>query len=66
MTLNEKYIITHLYSKVTMLPGSWNKRFIRNLYYSAISENEIELTEKQQEWIYRLTYTYRKQIPQVY
>ncbi len=46
------------------LPGSWDKRFARNVYDKAVSGKE--LTENQKEWIYRLLYSYRGQLPVLY
>lgn len=65
MTAEEKQICTRLGS-VKYLPGSFDKRFGSNL--AAIAENtpDKELSEKQREWMYRLLYKYRKQLPNTY
>jgi hypothetical protein len=65
MTTDEISII-HALSNVTYLPGSFNKRFIRSLNGIADNKPEQEITEKQREWMYRLLYTYRRQVPIVY
>ncbi len=62
MTAEQKIIIENL-ETVQMLPGSWNKRFVKSLINIP---NDKELSESQIEWIYRLVYTYRKQIPNTY
>lgn len=62
MTKEQRNIINALYT-VRFLPGSWTKGFVKNLYSL---KDEQELTEKQNEWIYRLVFTYRKQIPTTY
>lgn len=51
---------------VTYLPGSFNKRLGLALHYMAINNPEKELSESQNEWMYRLLYKYRRQIPSVY
>jgi hypothetical protein len=45
---------------VTYLPGSWDKRMGTGLRYYE------KLTDKQNEWMYRLLYKYRRQISKVY
>lgn len=62
----EQIEIALSFNKITFLPGSWNKRFATSIYYQAKNKPEEELTEKQNEWIYRILYTYRKQIPEIY
>lgn len=52
----EKAAASALWSDVTFLPGSWDKRFARNM---AIAE---EATELQVEWLWRLVYRYRRQV----
>ena len=42
--------------KCTFLPGSWDKRFVHGLV------NAAEITDKQAEWIDKLTYKYRRQL----
>ncbi len=59
MTDQQKEIVTALYN-CSMLPGSWNKRFVRTIV------DKPELTDEQNEWIYRLLYTYRKQCSATY
>lgn len=59
MTTEQREITVTLYN-CTMLPGSWDKRFIRNVV------DRPELTETQNEWIFRLLYKYRKQCGKVY
>lgn len=65
MTADE-IIIAKSFSNVTFLPGSFNKRLARSMQFIADKYPEQPITERQSEWIYRLLYTYRKQIPDVY
>lgn len=65
MTQEQKEICLAL-GGVTYLPGSFDKRFGRNLYGIAESKPDKELSEKQNEWMYRLLYKYRKQLPRTY
>lgn len=65
MTTDEISIAT-LLNSCSLLPGSFNKRFIKSIYYQAINKPESELTEKQKEWLFRLLYTYRGQVPETY
>lgn len=43
----------------TFYPGSWTKRFVRDL--SALPQ-DAELTERQAEWVEKVAYRYRRQI----
>jgi hypothetical protein len=65
MTIEQKEICLAL-GRVTYLPGSFDKRFGNNLSGLAQSQPEKELTEKQNEWMFRLLYKYRKQLPGTY
>lgn len=66
MTADEQLIILKLNS-CTFLPASWNKRFVGSLLNKIKSDGTSdELTESQREWMYRLLYRYRKQIPETY
>lgn len=47
----------------TMLSGSWDKRFTERMYFS---KQDYVLTESQIEWLFRLLYKYRKQLPELY
>lgn len=62
MTIEEIEIINNIYNRVRFIPGSWDKRFIRDLY----SGTGKELTPPQSEWLYRILYKYRKQLPRTY
>lgn len=48
---------------VSMLPGSWDKRFVRDMYFS---KPDYNLSEKQIACIYGLLYKYRAQLPELY
>ena len=54
------------FNRVTFLPGSWDKRYARQWANQAESNPAYELTDKQSEWIYRLLYKYRRQLPDIY
>jgi len=60
--MSHRGIIKQL-SECSMLPGGWDKRFIKNL---ASLKPDADLTESQIEWIFRLLYKYRAQLPQLY
>jgi hypothetical protein len=61
MTSLEKYA-AQLLRGCTFLPGSYNKRFARNIH--AIScEEDAALSDKQRNCLWRLVYRYRRQIP---
>jgi hypothetical protein len=62
----EEIHIAKMLDRCRLLPGAWNKRFIRGMASLAITSPGKELTEKQKEWLYRLLYTYRKQLPKTY
>ena len=47
-------------------PGSFDKRFGQNVSARALREPHKELTVGQNEWLYRILYKYRKQLPVVY
>jgi len=51
---------------LSFLPGSWDKRMARSLECMAWMDNQIDLTEKQNEWMFRLLYKYRKQLPTLF
>jgi len=51
--------IQALEKRVTFLPGSWDKRFVRNV--AALGEFDL-LTVKQIEQVERLAFHYRKQL----
>lgn len=49
-----------LLSGCTFLPGSFDKRFVRDL--SSLPDKEAkELTDKQKRYLWKLVYKYRKQ-----
>lgn len=64
MTEKEIHICKCLGS-VTCL-GGFDKRFMRNISAQAENKPESELSEKQKEWIFRLLYKYRRQLPNLY
>lgn len=65
MTDEQKEICINL-GKVSCLPASFDKRFGNNVHSMALNSPEKELSESQNEWIYRLLYKYRKQLPKTY
>ena len=62
----EQIEIAMSFMHVVFLPGAWNKRFAQSMIYKARVESTKELTDAQNEWLYRILFTYRKQIPDVY
>lgn len=62
----EQIEIAMSFMHVVFLPGSWNKRFAQSMIYQARMEPPKELTDAQNEWLYRILFTYRKQVPDVY
>ena len=56
-TEREKLMLLQLVKKVTFLPGSFDKRFARNVQ----SQNCI--TEKQADCLEKMYHRYRRQIP---
>lgn len=61
----EQIEICRVLGGVNYLPGSFDKRLGKDLCaYSNIEGKE--LSEKQNEWMFRLLYKYRKQLPNTY
>ena len=58
------------FNRVTFLPATWDKRFPKQWSNQAGHEKATgqtyTLTDSQSEWLYRLLYKYRRQIPDVY
>lgn len=65
MTDDQKNICVKL-GNVKYLPGTWDKRMGNSLCNIALNSPDKELTDKQNEWMYRLLYKYRKQLPVTY
>lgn len=65
MTIDQQEICLAL-GNVRYLPASFDKRFGQNLHGIASTDPTKELSEKQNEWMYRLLYKYRKQLPVTY
>jgi hypothetical protein len=65
MSEQEKEVIGAL-DRVTYLPGSWNKKFAGAMVSLMRTSPDKALSEKQGQWIYRLLYRYRRQVPEVY
>lgn len=62
MTAEQNEIITALRT-ASMLPGIWDKKFIEKMYFS---KRDFKLSASQNEWLYRLLYKYRVQLPDMY
>ena len=62
----EQINICKALGSVNYLPASFDKRIGKNLAAMAVSFPDKELTAKQDEWMYRLLYKYRRQIPITY
>lgn len=65
MTLEQRTICLAL-GNLRFLPGTFDKRFSHKVSSIAEHTPDKELSEKQIEWIYKLLYKYRKQIPMTY
>lgn len=46
----------------TMLPGSWGKRFARDMAERA-ADPKAQLSARQREWLWRLCHQFRRQLP---
>jgi len=60
MTQTEQDMLSQL-SRCTFLPGTWEKRFVRNLHFTARSKNPT-ITPKQREWLVEIAHRYRNQL----
>jgi hypothetical protein len=56
------YEAIHKLERCRFLPGSWDKRFVNGMVY--LSEYAM-LTAKQEEWIDKMLYRYRKQLARI-
>jgi len=63
---HEQIEIAASFMNVTFLPGSWDKRFAQSMIYKAAQSPDETLSESMNEWLYRLLYKYRKQVPRIY
>lgn len=61
MTLSELKKIEEIGS-CTMLPGSWDKKFARNMVMIAGTKPETTLSAKQLQFVNHLHHKYREQI----
>lgn len=57
---DEHYRLIQSLTRVTVLPGSWDKRFIGNM---AAKGPDSLLSVHQAEWVERLAWKYRRQLP---
>lgn len=55
----DTYDLIQKLNSCTMLPGSWDKRFIRDL---AAKPTDFQLTDRQEYHLKRLAYKYRRQL----
>lgn len=51
---------------IKFIPGSFDGWFVRNMASKATILPGIEITEGQNEWLYRILYKYRNQVPLIY
>jgi hypothetical protein len=65
MTKDEIIIALNL-DQCTYLPGSFEKKFARDICGQAKGSPEKELTEAQRDWLYKQLKRYRRQIPATY
>lgn len=63
---SEQIEISLQLGKATYLPGSFDKRLGLSLSSMAQTHPEKELSDKQNEWMYRLLYKYRNQLPNTF
>ena len=63
---HEQIEIASSFMNVVFLPGSWDKRFAQSMIYKAARRSDENISESMNEWLYRLLYKYRKQVPNVY
>jgi hypothetical protein len=54
------------FGNVRFLPGSFDKRFAYNVHAIASRTPDKQLSDSQNEWMFRLLYKYRKQLPVTY
>jgi len=66
MTTGEKLIAQQLQEKVTFLPGSYDKRFARDIAYLVTNYPDRDLTVGQRGHLYKLLHKYRRQLPETY
>lgn len=62
----EHRIIAAALGTVRYLPATFDKRFGNSMAALAKHGSHKEITDFQKEWIYRLLYKYRKQLPKLY
>lgn len=65
MTEAERHIIRSL-DNCRLKAFSWSKSFIRNMAALEKSKPETVLSENQKEWLLRMVFMYRKQLPSLY
>jgi hypothetical protein len=65
MTEEEKAMALLLHNKCTYLPGSFHKKFAKEMALLATSKEAKELSIRQSLWLRYQFYTYRKQIGSV-
>jgi len=63
---DDQILICNNLSNARLLAGGFDKRFIKQVYAMATHTPEKVMSEKQIEWMYRLLYKYRKQLPKTY
>lgn len=62
----EEVEISLAFDQVEFQMASWAKRFARDMNSVARQNPKFDLTPEQSEWIFRLLYRYRKQLPALY
>lgn len=62
MTEDQKTMALHL-GVCTFVPGSYDKRFAKNMWFLATENADQAITDRQHSCLCRLTYRYRRQIP---
>lgn len=65
MTEDQLEIVSH-FENLRILPGTFDKRFITAMIsHAKLTPNRV-LTEKQNEWMFRLLFKYRRQLYKIY
>lgn len=65
MTPQEREIAINL-DRCTYLPGSFEKRFARDMAFFAQNDPDREMTARQRSWMLTQLKRYRRQIPNTY
>jgi hypothetical protein len=62
MTEDQKAMAIHL-GVCMFVPGSYDKRFAKNMWFLAAENPDQAITERQHNCLCKMTHRYRRQIP---